>query len=119
MAETSFEYRLERMFADTPTLADAELFAARVLERLDRGWMLRTLVIGSMGVLGGLVGVFEILQTGALGQLSAMSARASSLITQSQSSLGGLPVDFHEFIGIGVLAVVAAAFGVARFTRDI
>ena len=35
MAESSFEFRLERMFADAPQAPDAELFALRVVERLE------------------------------------------------------------------------------------
>ena len=71
MAETSFEFNLERMFAETPARPDADIFAARVLERLDRGWTARRLLIGSMGALGGLVGAYQILGAGALQQLQA------------------------------------------------
>jgi hypothetical protein len=120
VAESSFEYRLERMFADAPSLADAELFAAQVLERLDRGWMFRTLLIGAMGVLGGLIGVFEILHTGALGRLSALGARAAQALAQAQpTGLWELRMDLQPLIGILVLGSLAAAFGVRRLMREI
>src|SRR6185437_8079542 len=70
VAETSFEFRLERMFAETPAAPDTELFTLKVLERLDRGWSARRFLIGSMGVLGGLVGGYEILGSGVAGQLT-------------------------------------------------
>ena len=67
MADTSFEFKLERMFAEAPDAADAELFALRVLERLDRGWTARRFVIGAMGALGGLIGAYELLGVGGAG----------------------------------------------------
>src|ERR1700723_1705010 len=67
--EMSFEYDLERMFAETPARPAADFFAARVLERLARGWTARRLLIGSMGALGGLVGAYQILGAGALTEL--------------------------------------------------
>src|ERR1700728_2467574 len=82
VAETSFEFRLERMFAEAPSMADAELFALRVLERLDRGWTARRLVIGAMGVLGGVIGAYEIVGSGAIGQLTALAARSNAFVTQ-------------------------------------
>ena len=57
MAEASFEMALDRMFAETPVFGDAELFAMRCEERLDRGWTLRRVLIGAMGAVGGLIGV--------------------------------------------------------------
>jgi hypothetical protein len=51
VVDSSFEFALERMFAETPARPDADFFAARVLERLDRGWTARRLLIGSMGAL--------------------------------------------------------------------
>src|ERR1700722_18262476 len=51
--DASFECALERMFAETPARPDADFFAARVLERLDRGWTARGLVVRSVGGGGG------------------------------------------------------------------
>jgi len=56
MAERNFEVELGRMFGEAPALPAADLFALRVDERLNRGWTLRRLVIGGMGVAGGVIG---------------------------------------------------------------
>src|ERR1700679_3243050 len=80
--EMSFEYDLERMFAETPARPDADFFAARVLERLDRGWTARRLLIGSMGALGGLVGAYQILGAGALTELQVAATRSNDYVAQ-------------------------------------
>jgi hypothetical protein len=119
VAETSFEYRLERLFAEAPTLADAEAFAQRVVARLDREWAARRLVIGSMGALGGLIGGYEILHAGALGQLSALIQRATVLVMEAAPVPPNLPP-----LGVGgvaaamTLVAAAAALGLSRLLRD-
>jgi hypothetical protein len=61
MAELDFERRLERLFADTPELADAGLFAERVERRLDAGWTARRWLIGAAGVVGGVIGASQLM----------------------------------------------------------
>jgi hypothetical protein len=124
--EQSFEFRLERMFAEPPALPDADYFALRVLERLDRGWTARPFVIGVMGVLGGLIGGFEILGTGALGQLGAAVGRSNDYLAQHVTGAfagalapAGLYVDPQAIWLAGALAIVAAGFGLARLVREI
>ena len=123
MAETSFEFRLERMFAEAPARADADLFALRVLERLDRGWTARRLLIGAMGVLGGLIGGVELLGSGALGQLAALAGRSNDFLSQhvtsALTSSLGLYVDPRLIWYAVALAVVAAGFGLARLVQEI
>src|ERR1700722_11716806 len=82
VADTSFEFALERMFAETPARPDADMFAARVLEKLDRGWTARRLLIGSMGGLGGLVGAYQILGAGAVQELQTAAARSNDYVAQ-------------------------------------
>src|ERR1700761_7805301 len=93
--DSSFEFALERMFAETPARPDADFFAARVLERLDRGWTTRRLLIGSMGALGGVVGAYQIGGAGALQELSAAASRSNDFFNQHLShdltSAGALP----------------------------
>ena len=72
MADRSFEMHLDRMFDQNPGFADAELFAVRVNERLDRGWSLRQLLIGGLGTMGGLIGVYQVLGTGLVAHLRAL-----------------------------------------------
>jgi hypothetical protein len=126
VAETSFEFRLERLFAETPARADADLFALRVLERLDCGWTARRLLIGAMGALGGLIGAYEIVGSGAVGQLAALAARSNAFMSQHLASLlsaplapAGIYVDAEAIWLAVALAVVAAGFGLARLVREI
>jgi hypothetical protein len=121
-----FEFRLERMFAETPTAADAELFALRVLERLDRGWTARRFLIGAMGALGGLIGAYEILGTGAVGQLTALVGRSNDYLARHVAASvtgalapGGIYVDVQAIWLAGALIIVAAGFGLARLVREI
>ena len=126
MAETSFEFKLERMFAEAGAAPDAELFTLRVLERLDRGWTTRRLLIGAMGALGGVIGAYEILGSGATGQVVAYVDHANDFLTRhvaaSVSSVlapGGIYVDVQAIWLAGALAIVAAGFGLARLVREI
>ena len=80
MADRTFEMELDRQFADAPVLPDAELFAMRVTERLDRGWTFRQVLIGGLGVSGGLIGAGQILGSGLIGRLDTLSAHSSALI---------------------------------------
>jgi len=121
-----FEFRLERMFAETPTAADAELFALRVLERLDRGWTARRFLIGAMGAFGGLIGAYEILGTGAVGQLTALVGRSNDYLARHVAASvtgalapGGIYVDVQAIWLAGALIIVAAGFGLARLVREI
>src|ERR1019366_856426 len=74
--DSSFEFRLERMFAEAPALADAELFTLRVVDRLDRGWTARRLLIGVMGAAGGLIGGFQFVGSNGLGAVAAFGAQS-------------------------------------------
>src|SRR5260370_38365345 len=52
MAEHDFEMALDRMFAEAPPFADADLFAVLVEDRMHRGWTFRRLVIGVLRLAG-------------------------------------------------------------------
>src|SRR5271167_3873523 len=82
MAEASFEAKLERMFAEAPVMRDRDLFTVRVLDRLDRGWTARQLLIGAMGLVGGVIGSVQILGAGVIGQLQAFGAQSNAFLTQ-------------------------------------
>jgi len=126
VADTSFEFALERMFADTPARPDADIFAARVLERLDRGWTARRLLIGSMGALGGLIGAYQVLGAGALTELQAAATRSNDYFAQhiSHDVVGAIApasfvLDGQAIWMAAALALVAAGFGLARLVREI
>ncbi|HVM99965.1 MAG TPA: hypothetical protein VMT68_07110 [Caulobacteraceae bacterium] len=126
MPDNSFEFALERMFAEAPRRPDSDLFAARVLERLDRGWTARRALIGAMGVMGGLIGAGQLLGAGALHELAAFGARSNDYVTQhlppelaSLAAPAGLPAGAQAIWMAAALALVAAGFGVARLVREI
>src|SRR5260221_10385602 len=64
MAEVVFERELERMFAEALAFADADYFAARVEQRLDRRWTARQVLIGGLGMVGGVIGGGQLFGTG-------------------------------------------------------
>lgn len=126
MSETRFEFRLERMFAETPAAPDAEIFTLKVLERLDRGWSARRFLIGAMGVLGGLVGGYEILGSGVAGQVTTYLGQANAFLTRQVAANltgalapGGIYVDVQAIWLAGALLIVAAGLGLARLVREI
>jgi hypothetical protein len=124
MAELDFERRLERLFAEPPAYADDEAFAARIERRLDRGWTARRLLIGSAGVIGGVIGASQMFASNLPHRMAAAegSARAlSSGLTQTEpvqwmSTLpsGGVVV----WIAIGV-AVLMIGFVLTRVIEEI
>lgn len=123
MPEPSFEYRLERMFAEAPAMPDTDLFTLRVLDRLNRGWNARQLLIGAMGAAGGLIGAVELLKTGGFGHLASLGGQADTYIAQQLTrggpALTGLGIDAQAIWMSAVLALVAAGFGLARLVREI
>ena len=121
--EPGFEFKLERMFADAPAMPDADLFTLQVLDRLNRGWTARRLLIGAMGAAGGLVAAVQLLGAGAFGHLEALGGRANDFVVQQLARGGpvltGLGVDAQAIWMSAVLALVAAGFGLARLVREI
>ena len=126
MAEASFEGRLERMFAETPAMRDADLFTLQVVDRLDRGWTARRLLIGVMGAVGGVIGSAQMLGSGVIGQIQALSAESNAYlirhVTQAipQNILpAGVTLNGQVIWMTLALAVVAVGLGVARGIREI
>jgi hypothetical protein len=79
MVDRTFEMELDRQFSVSPMLADADLFAARVGERLDRGWTFRRLLIGGLGLAGGLIGAGQLLGSGLLARMHTITTHSSTL----------------------------------------
>ena len=122
----AFEFRLERMFAEAPAMADAELFRLKLMDRLDRGWTARRLLIGCMGAAGGLIGATQIVGSGALGHLQTFSMQGKAYVNEqlAQAIPGGFAqngfgLDVQTLWMIGALAIAAAGFGLARLIREI
>ena len=77
---------LERMFAEAPVFGDSDLFALAVSERLNRGWSLRQLLIGGLGMLGGLIGGAQVLAGNlSLGQLMAFTFLSGGFMVTLQA----------------------------------
>lgn len=126
MAEASFEARLERMFAETPAMRDADLFTLQVIDRLDRGWTARRLLIGVMGAVGGVIGSAQILGSGAIGHIQALGAQSNAYLLQHLTQMipqnvlpAGVALNSQVIWMTLALAVVAAGLGVARGIREI
>ena len=112
MAEVSFENRLLRMFDEPPPMPDADRFARRVEARLDRGWNLRQLTIGSFGILGGAIGVFQMARSGFAPQIEAASQRSASLLTTGLGELWSSATGYAAIPLTGEVLWMAAALGV-------
>ncbi|MHB8529252.1 MAG: hypothetical protein ACYC8V_07040 [Caulobacteraceae bacterium] len=126
MADRSFEIRLDRLFAETPAFADAELFAARLESRIDRGWNTRQLLIGGLGLIGGLIGGAQVLGSGLIVRLAAVSAQSNIAVPAKLTNLAatrflpaGFPINGEVFWMSAALAILAAGFAISRVIREI
>ncbi|QUD88827.1 hypothetical protein [Phenylobacterium montanum] len=126
MADLEFDGRLDRLFAEAPAFGDAEAFARKVQNRLDRAWALRRLLIGGLGVFGGLIAVVQLAASGVIGRaqvLSTQSARVMSLAMANHvpTHLFGDSMPFgQDFIWVAIgLAAVAFGFAVLRTIGDL
>ena len=136
MSSDEFDPMIERLFARTPQMPDATLFAADVEAKLASGSRVRTLALTVAGLVGGCIAVRESLNldftlspagasSRALGQgLQNVSADASGAIRGvmdqfgladlSLGSMGGMQL---FWIATGALVALAAA-GVVRLSQE-
>lgn len=130
MADKSFEAELERRFADAPTFPDADLFAARVGVVLDRGWGLRRLLIGGLGLAGGLIGGIQILRLDVLARIGSLQTSPQSLVASGLAHFpqaraladvvsSGSSLDVEVLWMSGGLAILAIGLFVTRTFRDV
>lgn len=125
MAELDFEMRLDRLFNEPPVMPDAEMFARLVEMRLDRGWNLRQVAIGSAGLVAGLVGVSQLLGSRLLFDAGEVTQRNAAVFTSSVNGLvrTGENISALPFGGEGLwlaaaLGVMALAFAVTRAVEE-
>jgi hypothetical protein len=125
MAERNFEVELGRMFAEAPALADADLFALRVDERLNRGWTVRRLVIGGMGVAGGVVGGAQVLGGGLIERLGGAATDAGGQLTgkivdvvENNLMPQSFPLNAEVVWLTAVVVAAVLAFAVTRVARE-
>jgi hypothetical protein len=125
MADLIFERELNRMFGEAPELGDAHLFALKVDEKLQRGWTLRRVTIGGLGLVGGVVGGAQLLGGGLVARLGDATSQSGKLVTgkvidlvQASIMPQSLPPDVGMFWIAGTFAVVAIGFAVTRVMRE-
>jgi hypothetical protein len=125
MAERNFEVELGRMFAEAPALPDANLFALRVDERLNRGWTVRRLVIGGMGVAGGVIGGAQVLGGGVIERLGGAATDAGGQLTgkivdvvENNLMPQSFPLNAEVVWLVAVVVAAALAFAVTRVARE-
>ncbi|HEX4179823.1 MAG TPA: hypothetical protein VHY32_03450 [Caulobacteraceae bacterium] len=126
MAELEFEARLDRLFAQAPVFPDAAIFAIEVDHRLERGWTLRRLLIGGLGLLGGLFGVVQLVSLNVLSRAETLTAQSSKLLSQNVHQFIPLHLSFldlpfgREILGMSAaLAVIALVLGLTRAIEEI
>lgn len=83
-----FEAQLIQMFDAPPAFVDADLFALSVTQRLDRGWQVRSLVIGTTGLIGGLIAVSQIMATNLIGKVESLSFGTEQPLLRSLIAYG-------------------------------
>jgi len=124
MAEIDFERRLERLFADTHELPDAQGFAQRVEQRLNRGWTARRWLLGAAGLAGGLIGASQLLMSNVFQRVESaeQSARVLSQglarVTPTSDMVSALSGGYGLWIAVGV-AVLTMGFAVARVIEEL
>ena len=121
MADLDFEMQLDRLFGEPPAFADSEDFARRVETRLNRGWSLRSLAIGAAGVLGGVIGVGQLISSNLIGRAEAVSSSSGHALgdglgslMRAGSNLSALPIGGEALWMAAALAILALAFGITR-----
>jgi hypothetical protein len=126
MAELEFEARLDRLFAQAPVFADAAIFALQVDHKLERGWNVRRLLIGGLGLVGGLFGVAQVVSTGVLSRAEMLSRQSGKLLSQNVHQFIPLHLSFldlpfgREVLGMSAaLAAIALVLGLARAIEEI
>ncbi|MDR7114328.1 hypothetical protein [Caulobacter sp. BE254] len=125
MADLDFETQLTRLYGQAPAFRDAELFAERVTQKLDRGWALRRVLIGATGVVAGVAAAVQLVGARFTNEFSEMSKEGADQLTLGVDklthrydqlfTLGG-----SETLWVGVaLAVLALAFAVTRLVDEV
>ena len=123
MAEIDFERRLERLFADVADFSDAQAFADRIERRLNRGWTARRWLIGTAGLVGGVIGASQLMVSGIVQRVETAEQSARALgqgltrITPSSDLVSALSGGYGLWIAVGV-AVVAMGYAVSRVLNE-
>ncbi|WP_269516366.1 hypothetical protein [Brevundimonas subvibrioides] len=139
MSADEFDPMIERLFARTPQMADAPLFAADVETKLHASTRVRTLALTLAGVVGGIIAVRESMnvnlhlagsQAPVAGRVIGQGIQSASLDVQGAvasglsqmgladmtlGSMGGMQL---FWIAAGALIALAAA-GVMKLSQEV
>lgn len=124
MAETDFERRLERLFAEAPELPDCAAFAQGVEQKLSRGWQTRRWLIGAAGVVGGVIGASQLVLSNLFQRVETAEESARALtaglsqVAPSTEMVSALSGGFGVWIAVG-LAVLLMGFALTRVIEEI
>ncbi|MFN7106641.1 MAG: hypothetical protein ACK4MY_00325 [Brevundimonas sp.] len=133
MSADEFDPMIERMFAQSPRLADEALFLATLQARMEKQSRWRVLALTAAGLVGGALAIREGLTVNfasngetTLDQgIRAAAATAQGAAQSGLDSLGVGSVDLSSGTGVlafwivaGAMAAVLAA-GAARLSQDV
>jgi hypothetical protein len=133
MSADEFDPMIERMFAQSPRLADEALFLATLQARMEKQSRWRVLALTGAGLVGGALAIREGLSVNfasggetTLDQgIRAAAATAQGAAQSGLDSLGVGSVDLSSGTGVlafwivaGAMAAVLAA-GAARLSQDV
>jgi hypothetical protein len=126
MADLDFETRLERMFAQPPAFADADAFARRVENRLDRSWTVRRWAIGAAGLVGGLVATGQVVGSNLSERMQGFGAETMADLTAGArgfapelKALSLMPVGTEVLWMGAALAIMALALVATRMLEEL
>ena len=110
MSADEFDARIERLFAQSPRMADADAFAAGIEARLNTGSKMRGWALGLAGLFGGVIAVRETVRFD-----GDVASAGSDTVTVASASggLGDVALDAQAAIQplLDQLGVSAADFG--------
>ena len=124
MADIDFERRLERLFAQNPELPDGAAFADRIEHKLSRGWATRRWLIGSGGVIGGVICASQLFLSNiaqrveSAGQSALAIGSSLSEVAPSAEMAAAFSGGMGLWIAVG-LAVLTLGFALSRVIEEI
>lgn len=133
MSADEFDPMIERLFAQSPRLADEALFLATIQASMEKRSRWRTLILTAAGAVGGVLAVregvnFNFSADGETTLSQGMRAAAATAQGAAQSGLDGLGVGSVDLMsGSGMMAfwVVAGALvalmaaGMVKLSQDV
>ncbi len=124
MSDPTFEHHVARLFAEPDAFDDQAAFAAAIQVRLDRGWVVRRVLIGTAGVVGGLVAAAQIVGADLVQRVSVASQSAdlqvhsvaAMVLARGQAAVGAHlpPLGGEALWMVAGLAVVGVALAAVR-----